>query len=107
MNLYQNGWNDAQAGQFFAYSLLPGKSSNSEGRVTYRAGWIANRAARGLETLPACIAEFHLGANRHYWIVAIERERPIYNVTNGAMPINEAGYFDLPWLMKTKGDSYE
>lgn len=104
-NYYRVGWDDAKRAQFYAYGLPPGTLPNSETRATYRAGWIAERASRGLENLPAAFMELR---GRHYWIVAIDHDkRPIYNVTDGTTPTSGAGYRDLSALMALKGDTFE
>lgn len=101
---FSTGWNDAARGTFYANGLPPGTLPNSETRATYRAGWICERARRGLENLPACFAELR---GRAYWIVSVDRDgRPVYNVTNGEQPRNDAGYRDLAALMTMKGDRF-
>lgn len=102
-NYFRVGWDDARRATFYANGLPHGTMANSETRATYRAGWIAERATRGKENLPAYFLEL---GNRYYWIVAMEGETPIYNVTDGSLPTNQAGYRDLAALMALKGDHF-
>lgn len=50
---------------------------------------------------PVCVK---VRNNRHYWIVAVEADKPVYNVTNGKRPSVTSGYYDLRALMRLKGD---
>jgi hypothetical protein len=102
MSTFRSGWDDAQSGQSFAYSLRP--VASIEERINYRCGFTANRAERGIETLPALMHEVHRGGNRYYWLVAVEASKPVYNVTCGGRPDGKAGYHDLAALMRLKGD---
>lgn len=103
-NYFLQGQRDAQTGQFYGYSLPCGKHAQSETRATYRAGWIANRASRNLENLPACFLTIE---TRFYFIVDVINAKPVYNVTNGESPKNSAGYHDLTALMRLKNDRFE
>ena len=104
-NYFDTGMYDARGRTFYASNLPPGTMPNSETRATYRAGWIAARAARGQENLPAYFLETKRGL--FYWITALEHGAPIYAVTRGEPPTNAAGYRDLAALMALKNDRFD
>ncbi len=97
---FETGIRDAAAGRFFAHSLP--SAPREESRVGYRVGFTLNRAARGIQDLPALM---HETRGRRYWLVAIDRGNPVFNVTNGERPTGGAGYHDLVALMRLKGDT--
>ena len=103
MPYFSVGESDAARGLFYGSSLPYGTSANSEIRATYRAGWITSKAKQGKENLPAYFMQ--LGTN-YYWIVAIDGGKPVYNVTRGETPDNQAGYFNLAALIQLRGDSF-
>lgn len=99
---FHSGWNDASKGLFYASSLS--SAAQALDKIGYRCGFTCERASRGLEKLPSLVHQSHNGANRYYWIVAVERGKPVFNVTSGEPPANQAGYADLQALMRLKGD---